>query len=83
MQSSSRRSPSVSFSRRQEKITSAGVTGLLLYRDGGFLQIESAPAALRRTVDPFDTAERALVASLKREFDPRRTLNRGRWQEDA
>ncbi len=50
---------------------------------GGFLQIESAPSALRREVDPFDLTERTLVAALKREFDPRGTLNRGRWQEDV
>ncbi len=50
---------------------------------GGFLQIESAPAPLRRTIDPFGAAERDLVASLKHQFDPRGTLNRGRWQEHA
>ncbi len=46
---------------------------------GGFLQIESAPAALRSEVDPFDSGEVELVRALKRQFDPHGTLNRGRW----
>jgi glycolate oxidase FAD binding subunit len=50
---------------------------------GGFLQIEAAPAALRHEVDPFEGADRTLVTSLKHEFDPRGTFNRGRWQEDV
>jgi glycolate oxidase FAD binding subunit len=48
---------------------------------GGFLQVEAAPAAIRRTVEPFDLGERALVRALKQQFDPRGTLNRGRWME--
>ena len=66
-------------------LTAETVRGLRTYarERGGFLQIESAPSALRREVDPFDVTERTLVAALKREFDPRGTLNRGRWQEDV
>ena len=50
---------------------------------GGTLQIESAPAALRSAIDPFDIGERDLVAALKQQFDPARTLNRGRWSEQV
>ncbi len=50
---------------------------------GGFLQIESADASMRRAVDPFGAGERALVRALKREFDPQGTINRGRWMEDV
>ncbi|MEE8336693.1 MAG: FAD-binding oxidoreductase [Dehalococcoidia bacterium] len=50
---------------------------------GGTLQIESAPAALRSAIDPFEISERDLVAALKQQFDPARTLNRGRWSEQV
>lgn len=50
---------------------------------GGTLQIESAPAALRGAIDPFDIGERELVTALKLQFDPARTLNRGRWSEQV
>lgn len=46
---------------------------------GGFLQIEVASAALREAVDPMGEQERLLVAALKQQFDPRGTLNPGRW----
>ncbi len=46
---------------------------------GGFLQIEVASAALRKAVDPMGEQERLLVAALKQQFDPRGTLNPGRW----
>ena len=47
-------------------------------RLGGFLQVESAPVALRREValSPGDTV---LVEALRDRFDPKRTINRGRW----
>ncbi|MEZ4553010.1 MAG: FAD-binding protein [Dehalococcoidia bacterium] len=48
---------------------------------GGFLQIEAADASLRATADPFATPERDLVRALKAQFDPRGTINRGRWME--
>ncbi|MEX2446890.1 MAG: FAD-binding oxidoreductase [Dehalococcoidia bacterium] len=47
----------------------------------GFLQVEGGPAALRRAVDPFAAGETELVRALKAQFDPRGTLNRGRWME--
>jgi hypothetical protein len=47
----------------------------------GFLQIEAADASLRRAVDPFGPGERELVHSLKQQFDPRGTINRGRWRD--
>jgi glycolate oxidase FAD binding subunit len=50
---------------------------------GGFLQIEAASPELRRRVDPFDLAERELVRELRAQFDPRDTINRGRWMEGA
>ena len=50
---------------------------------GGSLQVESAPAALRSAIDPFDISERELVVALKQQFDPLRTLNRGRWSEQV
>jgi FAD/FMN-containing dehydrogenase len=46
---------------------------------GGFLLVEAASPELRRRVDPFDLDERELVRSLRDEFDPRRTINPGRW----
>lgn len=49
---------------------------------GGFLQIESGSPALRRAIDPFASGDLGLLRSLKHEFDPRGTLNRGRWHED-
>ncbi|HJM75739.1 MAG TPA: FAD-binding oxidoreductase [Dehalococcoidia bacterium] len=50
---------------------------------GGSLQVESAPMALRSAVDPFDIGERELVVALNQQFDPQRTLNRGRWSEQV
>lgn len=46
---------------------------------GGFLQIEVAPIAVRQAVDPMGPGERALIEALKQQFDPRGTLNPGRW----
>lgn len=46
---------------------------------GGFLQMEVAPTALREAVDPTGAEERTLVEALKRQFDPRGTVNPGRW----
>jgi glycolate oxidase FAD binding subunit len=48
---------------------------------GGFLQLESGSKALRAVLDPFGPGEVDLVRSLKARFDPRGTLNRGRWME--
>ncbi|MFA7250066.1 MAG: FAD-binding oxidoreductase [Dehalococcoidia bacterium] len=48
---------------------------------GGFLQVEAGSRALRTAVDPFGPGEADLVRSLKARFDPRGTLNRGRWME--
>ena len=48
---------------------------------GGFLQLEAGSRALRTAVDPFGPSEVDLVRSLKAQFDPRGTLNRGRWME--
>ncbi|MBM4410537.1 MAG: FAD-binding oxidoreductase [Chloroflexi bacterium] len=45
---------------------------------GGFLQVEVASAALREAVDPTGAEERTLVEALKRQFDPRGTVNPGR-----
>ena len=39
--------------------------------------------ALRRVVDPFGATEVNLVRALKQEFDPRGTLNRGRWLDEV
>lgn len=47
----------------------------------GFLQLEAGSKALRGTVDPFGRGEVDLVRALKARFDPRGTLNRGRWME--
>lgn len=52
--------------------------GLAVER-GGFLQVEVASAALRGAVDPTGAEERILVEALKRQFDPRGTVNPGRW----
>ena len=46
---------------------------------GGFLQVEVASAALRTEVDPMGEQERTLVGALKQQFDPRGTMNPGRW----
>ena len=46
---------------------------------GGFLQVEVASASLREAVDPMGAEERTLVEALKRQFDPRGTVNPGRW----
>ena len=46
---------------------------------GGFLQVEVASAALREAIDPTGAEERTLVEALKRQFDPRGTVNPGRW----
>jgi glycolate oxidase FAD binding subunit len=48
---------------------------------GGFLQLEAGSKALRAVLDPFGPGEVELVRSLKARFDPRGTLNRGRWME--
>ncbi len=50
---------------------------------GGFLQIEAGPPELRAEVDPFGEGERALVRALRRQFDPGRTINRGRWEAES
>ena len=50
---------------------------------GGFLQIEAGPPSLRAEVDPFGEGERSLVRALRREFDPKRTINRGRWEPES
>ena len=47
---------------------------------GGFLQLEAGPPALRRAVDPSGAGERQLVRALRAQFDPRSTINRGRWE---
>ena len=52
-------------------------------RHGGFLQIEAGPPELRAEVDPFGEGERALVRALRRQFDPGRTINRGRWEAES
>ena len=49
---------------------------------GGFLQIEAGPAALRTGVDPFGPGERELARALRDRFDPRRTINPGRWETE-
>ncbi|MFN8583985.1 MAG: FAD-binding oxidoreductase [Dehalococcoidia bacterium] len=48
---------------------------------GGFLQVESADASLRADVDPCVEGDALLVRALKAQFDPRGTINRGRWME--
>jgi glycolate oxidase FAD binding subunit len=50
---------------------------------GGFLQIEAGSPELRRAVDPFGADQAATIRALKDQFDPKRTLNRGRWPEDV
>ena len=50
---------------------------------GGFLQIEAGPPELRAEADPFGDGERALVRALRRQFDPARTINRGRWEAES
>ena len=52
-------------------------------RHGGFLQIEAGPPALRAEADPFGEGERSLVRALRRQFDPGRTINRGRWEAES
>lgn len=47
-------------------------------RLGGFLLIESAPAALRHEVSA-SPGDAVLVEALRDRFDPSRTINRGRW----
>ncbi|MCA9856253.1 MAG: hypothetical protein KC458_03130, partial [Dehalococcoidia bacterium] len=47
-------------------------------RLGGFLQVESAPAELRRQVAP-SPGDTVLVEALRDRFDAKRTINRGRW----
>ncbi|MEE8422321.1 MAG: FAD-binding oxidoreductase [Dehalococcoidia bacterium] len=48
---------------------------------GGTLQIESAPAAMRAEVDPFDGGDHELLVALRQQFDESKTINRGRWAE--
>ncbi len=50
---------------------------------GGFLQVESAPVAVRRAVGAGGAGDGVLVAALRDRFDPSRILNRGRWPEPA
>ena len=50
---------------------------------GGFLQIEAGPPELRAEAEPFGEGERALVRALRRQFDPGRTINRGRWEAES
>ena len=50
---------------------------------GGFLQIEAGPPELRTEAEPFGEGERALVRALRRQFDPGRTINRGRWEAES
>jgi glycolate oxidase FAD binding subunit len=50
--------------------------------DEGSVVIERAPLALRTSVDPWGSVPAGaleLMRTLKREFDPRRTLNPGRF----
>ncbi len=50
--------------------------------DGGSVVVERGPAALRARVDPWGSVPPpalALMRALKQEFDPRRTLNPGRF----
>ncbi len=60
--------------------TAAAVTSLRAdaERLGGFLQVESAPASLRYEV-PSTPGDAVLVEALRDRFDPKRTINRGRW----
>lgn len=48
---------------------------------GGFLQVESAPAALDGVIDPFGGGDLALTRALTERFDPTGVLNPGRWAE--
>lgn len=48
---------------------------------GGYLQIEAAPVETRRAVPPGGPGDPALVESLRAQFDPTRTINRGRWPD--
>ena len=50
---------------------------------GGFLQIEAGSPELRTEAEPFGEGERALVRALRRQFDPGRTINRGRWEAES
>ena len=50
---------------------------------GGFLQIEAGSPELRAEAEPFGEGERALVRALRRQFDPGRTINRGRWEAES
>lgn len=47
---------------------------------GGFLQLESGSKSLREVVDPFGVSDAGLTDSLKSQFDPRSTLNPGKWK---
>ena len=46
---------------------------------GGYLQLESASRSLRESFDPFGSGDAALVGALKAQFDPKGTLNPGRF----
>lgn len=59
----------------------AGDLRALAATHGGFAQLEAGPAPLRREVDPFGHGDMALLRALRDQFDPRRTLNPGRWGE--
>jgi glycolate oxidase FAD binding subunit len=67
----------------EDEVAASTVSGLreVAKEAGGFLQIEAAPAELRRAIDPFAAEELDLVRSLKQQFDPTGTLNPGRWAE--
>jgi glycolate oxidase FAD binding subunit len=50
--------------------------------DEGSVVVERAPVALRTRVDPWGSVAAGaleLMRTLKREFDPRRSLNPGRF----
>jgi glycolate oxidase FAD binding subunit len=68
-----------------EPVVLAGAIGRLrafVAADGGSVVVERGPAALRASVDPWGPVPApalALMHGLKQEFDPRRTLNPGRF----
>lgn len=46
---------------------------------GGYLQLESASPSMRAAFDPFANGDGELIEALKSQFDPKGTLNPGRW----